>query len=252
MLSKHEITATLEMLRYENLDLRTITLGINLTNCVSSSIHQLVDRIKIRISRLAGALVKTCDQIGNKYGVAVVNKRISISPIAVIGAPFTAPELVSVAKALDAVAEDVGVDFIGGYSALVEKGMATGDQALISSIPHAMAETRRVCASVNVASTRAGINMDAVLRMGKIVSETAELTADNDGIGCAKLVVFANIPQDIPFMAGAYLGIGEPDAVINVGVSGPGVVKMAVERAVKAEPGLRPGATFRGDKKNRL
>jgi len=236
MLSEREITTTLEMLRYENLDVRTVTLGINLTDCAADRIDSFIDRVRRRITTLAGPLVDTCNRIGDRYGIPIVNKRISISPAAVIGAPFSADELVLLAKALDSAAEEVGIDFIGGFSALVEKGMAAGDESLIAAIPRAMAETRRVCASVNVASTRAGINMNAVIKMGRILRETAALTADRDGIGCAKLCIFANIPQDIPFMAGAYLGIGEPDAVINVGVSGPGVVKMAVERALAQSP----------------
>jgi uncharacterized protein (UPF0210 family) len=241
MLSEHEIISTLEMLKYENLDLRTVTLGVNLTDCASDDLGRFTDNIKRRIMDLAGNLVSTCDAIAGKYGIPVVNKRISVSPMAVAGAPFTAPQFVTIAKALDTVAESVGIDFIGGFSALVEKGMARGDVALMDSIPEAMANTNRVCTSINVATTRAGINMDAVLKMGGIIREAAALTADADGLGCAKLVVFANIPQDIPFMAGAYLGIGEPDAVINVGVSGPGVVKKAVERAIAADPELDLG-----------
>jgi uncharacterized protein len=236
MLSEHEITSTLGMLRHENLDLRTVTLGINLADCASDNIERFIARIKTKIVKLAGSLVTLCDGIGDKYGIRVVNKRISISPMAVIGAPFSPAEFVRIARGLDEAAKEVGIDFIGGFSALVEKGMAAGDRALIAAIPQAMAETERVCASINVASTRAGINMDAVVRMGQIIRETAALTAHQDGIGCAKLCIFANIPQDIPFMAGAYLGIGEADAVINVGVSGPGVVKMAVERALVSNP----------------
>lgn len=236
MLAEHEIITTLEMLKYENLDLRTVTLGVNLANCASDDINRFIANIQSQISKLAGSLVETCDRIGTKYGIPVVNKRIAVSPIALVGAPFSPDELVSVAKGLDAVAREVGVDFIGGFSALVEKGMATGDRALMAALPQAMAETQRVCASINVASTRAGINMDAVLQMGRTIKAMAALTADADGIGCAKLCVFANIPQDIPFMAGAYLGIGEADAVINVGVSGPGVVKRAVERTLAADP----------------
>ncbi len=241
MLSEHEIISTLEMLKYEHLDLRTVTLGVNLTDCASDDLSRFTDNIHRRILGLAGNLVSTCETIADKYGIPVVNKRIAVSPIAVVGAPFTASQFVTIAKTLDEAAESVGIDFIGGFSALVEKGMAKGDLALIDAIPEAMANTNRVCTSINVASTRAGINMDAVLKMGKIIREAAALTADSDGLGCAKLVVFANIPQDIPFMAGAYLGIGEPDAVINVGVSGPGVVKKAVERAIAANPKMDLG-----------
>ncbi len=241
MLSEHEIISTLEMLKYENLDLRTVTLGVNLTDCASDDLGRLTDRIRRRILDLAENLVSTCDAVAGKYGIPVVNKRISVSPMAVIGAPFTSSQFVTIARTLDEAAESVGIDFIGGFSALVEKGMARGDLALMESIPEAMANTNRVCTSINVASTRAGINMDAVLKMGSIIRKAAALTADADGLGCAKLVVFANIPQDVPFMAGAYLGIGEPDAVINVGVSGPGVVKKAVERAIEANPQLDLG-----------
>jgi len=225
MLTDREILSTLEMLESENLDVRTVTLGINLLDCASHDVEKLKNRIQTRIAHFAEKLVYVCDRIGQKYGIPVVNKRIAVSPIAVVGAAMSSSQLVDVAKTLDAVAEQVNVDFIGGFSALVEKGIARGDRALIEAIPHALTATDRVCASVNVASTRAGINMDAVLFMGKAIKQAAELTSDKDGLACAKLCVFANIPQDIPFMAGAYLGIGEADAVINVGVSGPGVVK---------------------------
>ncbi len=236
MLSDQEILSVLEMLQNENLDLRTITLGISLLDCSSDDIGRFQNAIYDRITTVAGRLVQICDRIGEKYGIPVVNKRISVSPMAVAGAPFKPEQLVSAAQTLDQAAQDVGVDFIGGFSALVEKGMARGDLALINAIPHALAETERVCASVNVASTRAGINMDAVVLMGRKIKEAAELTADKDGLACAKLCVFSNIPQDVPFMAGAYLGIGESDAVINVGVSGPGVVKKAIDRALASEP----------------
>lgn len=241
MLSEGEIISTMEMLRYENLDLRTVTIGINLLDCVSDDLKRFIRNIQQKIKAQAGTLVEVSDRIGDKYGIPVANKRISVSPIAVAGAPFSPDQLVEVAVALDNAAVAVGIDFIGGFSALVEKGIAKGDASLIQAIPRALAETGRVCASVNVASTRAGINMDAVLLMGHRIKETAELTAHLDGLGAAKLVVFANIPQDIPFMAGAYLGIGEPDVVINVGVSGPGVVKMAIERAFASNPKLDLG-----------
>lgn len=236
MLSEREVISTLEMVKDENLDLRTVTIGINLLDCVSDDLTRFIANMQNRIERLAGTLVETCDRVGGKYGIPVENKRISISPIAVAGAPFDSEQMVQIAGALDQSAAAVGVDFIGGFSALVEKGMAAGDRALIGAIPQAMAETKRICASVNVASTRAGINMDAVVKMGHVIKESAELTAGADGLGAAKLVVFANIPQDIPFMAGAYLGIGEADSVINVGVSGPGVVKRAIDRALELEP----------------
>jgi len=241
MLTQREILSTLEMLKNEHLDVRTVTLGVNLLDCASHDLAKLKKRIQTRISHFAGNLVKTCNHIGEKYGIPVVNKRIAVSPIAVVGAAMSSSQLVDVARVLDEVAAEVDVDFIGGFTALVEKGIARGDMALIEAIPQALAETDRVCASVNVASTKAGINMDAVLLMGKAIKKAAHLSAKKDGIACAKLCVFANIPQDIPFMAGAYLGIGEGDAVINVGVSGPGVVKNAVDRALEAQPGLDLG-----------
>ena len=241
MLTQREILSTLEMLKNENLDVRTVTLGVNLLDCASQDLEELKDKIHTRISHLARNLVSACDQIGQKYGIPVVNKRIAVSPIAVVGASMSSSQLVDVARVLDAVAAEVDVDFIGGFTALVEKGIARGDRALIEALPHALANTERVCASVNVASTKAGINMDAILLMGKAIKEAAHLTAKADGIACAKLCVFANIPQDIPFMAGAYLGIGEADAVINVGVSGPGVVKNAIDRAFESDSELDLG-----------
>ena len=241
MLTEREIISTLEMLENEHLDVRTVTLGISLIDCAGHNPETFKNNIYRKITQTAKKLVQTCDEIGEKFGIPVVNKRIAISPVAIIGAAFSSSELVRVAHTLDRAAADVGVDFIGGFSALVEKGVARGDKALIESIPHALAETQRVCASVNVASTKAGINMDAVYMMGKTIKEAASLSADRDGIACAKLCVFANIPQDIPFMAGAYMGIGEPDAVINVGVSGPGVVKKAIDRALEADSTLDLG-----------
>ncbi|MBW2603477.1 MAG: PFL family protein [Deltaproteobacteria bacterium] len=241
MLTDREIISTLEMLQNEHLDVRTVTLGVNLLDCAGNDLKTLKDNIMKRITTLAKNLVRVCDQVGDKYGIPVVNKRIAVSPIAVVGAPFSTSQLIEIAKLLDKAAEEVDVDFIGGFTALVEKGMARGDRTLIRAIPQALAETERVCASVNVASTSAGINMDAVLRMGRTIKEAADLSAQKDGIACTKLCVFANIPQDIPFMAGAYLGIGEPDAVINVGVSGPGVVKKAIDRALKSEDNIDLG-----------
>lgn len=241
MLTQREILSTLEMVKNENLDVRTVTLGINLLDCASHDLEKLKNKIHTRISHFAGNLVDACNKVGEKYGIPVVNKRISVSPIAAVGAAMSSSQLVDIARVMDDVAAEVDVDFIGGFTALVEKGIARGDMALIESIPQALTETERVCASVNVASTKAGINMDAVLLMGRAIKRAAHLTAEKDGIACAKLCVFANIPQDIPFMAGAYLGIGEADAVINVGVSGPGVVKNAVDRALEADPGLNLG-----------
>ncbi|MGD9332984.1 MAG: PFL family protein [Desulfobacterales bacterium] len=237
MLTSREILSTLEMLQSEHLDLRTVTLGINLMDCVSDDPDKLCQQIRHKIKTLAHHLVPTCNRVGDKYGIPVVNKRISVSPIAIVAAPFDTPQMVDVAQTLNAVAAEVEVDFIGGFSALVEKGLARGDRTLMEAIPDALAQTERVCASVNVASTRAGINMDAVLLMGEVIKAAAAKTAAQDGLAAAKLCVFANIPQDIPFMAGAYLGIGEPDAVINVGVSGPGVVRKAIDRALAQNPG---------------
>jgi len=241
MFTESEILSVLEMLKNENLDVRAVTMGINLLDCASDDIGRFTNNIYSRITTAARDLVRVCDEVGDKYGIPVVNKRISISPIAVAGAPFDALEMLQIAQTLNDAAISAKVDFVGGFSALVEKGMARGDRALIEAIPEALTRTQRVCASVNVASTRAGINMDAVLLMGKTIKEAARLTADRDGLACAKMCVFANIPQDIPFMAGAYLGVGEADAVINVGVSGPGVVRKAIDRAVNATPDLNLG-----------
>ncbi len=241
MFSQTEILSVLEMLRNENLDLRTVTLGLSLFDCASDDLKRFTTKIYDRITRSAQRLVSICDAVGEKYGIPVVNKRISVSPIAVVAAPFGPDEMVTVAKTLDRAVQAVNVDFLGGFSALVEKGMASGDRALIDALPEALTQTQHICASINVASTRAGINMDAVLRMGRRIKKAAELTADRDGLACAKLCVFANIPQDVPFMAGAYLGIGEADAVINVGVSGPGVVRKAIDRMLVSRPDMDLG-----------
>ena len=241
MLTDREVLTTLEMLRSENLDVRTVTLGISLLDCAGHDVAQFNGEVHDKIRGLAQNLVQVCDEVGDKYGIPVVNKRIAVSPIAVAGAAFSASELVKVAETLDQTAAEANVDFIGGFSALVEKGFAKGDFALIEAIPDALSKTERVCASINVASTPAGINMDAVYLMGQTIKTAAGRTADADGLGCAKLGVFANIPQDIPFMAGAYLGVGEPGSVINVGVSGPGVVRKAIDRARTADPSLTLG-----------
>jgi len=241
MLSESELISTVEMLKYEHLDVRTVTLGINLFDCASHELDTFKANLHKKITRLAGPLVATCNAIGDKYGIEVVNKRISISPIGVVAAPFNSDQMVEIAKTLNDIAVEVGVDFIGGFSALVEKGIANGDRALIEAIPEALTQTDRICASVNVGSTRAGINMDAILLMAQAIKRGAELTADKDGLAVAKLCVFCNIPQDVPFMAGAYLGTGEADAVINVGVSGPGVVKRAIDRAIEANPAMGLG-----------
>ncbi|MDR1045691.1 MAG: PFL family protein [Candidatus Adiutrix sp.] len=236
MLTDREVVSTLEMLKNEHLDVRAITLGLSLMDCVSDDLGRLTAKILNKITHYAENLVKTCDRVGEKYGIPVVNKRIAVSPMSALAGPFSPEQMVRAAMVLDRAGREVGVDFVGGFSALVEKGFSKGDLALIKSIPQALAETGRVCSSVNVASSRDGINMDAVGLMGRIVKETARLTAGQEGLGCAKLVTFANIPPDMPFMAGAYLGLGEPDAVINVGVSGPGVVKKAVDRIMAETP----------------
>lgn len=234
MLSEREVINTLNMLRNEHLDVRTVTLGVSLFDCVSHDIDLFTGNVKAKLHRYASQLVNVCNEVGDKYGIPVVNKRISVSPIAVVGAPFGPDGMVRVCQALDEAAKEAGVDFLGGFSALVEKGFANGDRALIEALPEALATTDRICSSINVASSRSGINMDAVALMGEQILKVAQATADRGGLGCAKLVVFANIPQDVPFMAGAYLGVGEPDVVINVGVSGPGVVKKAIDRAMAA------------------
>jgi len=241
MFDDHEIISTIEMVKNENLDVRAVTMGINLFDCISHDLDIFKKNIRKKIIGLAENLVKTCDMVGEKYGIKVVNKRISISPISLVGACFSSDQMVEIAHELNAIARQVNIDFIGGFSALVEKGIAPGDQALIDALPMALAQTQRVCASVNVATTRAGINMDAVLEVSKAIKKAAELTANDDGLACAKLCIFSNIPQDMPFMAGAYLGVGVSDAVINVGVSGPGVVKRAIERNLEGHPGLNLG-----------
>ncbi len=241
MITEREVISTLEMLKSEHLDVRTVTMGISLFDCASQDLQQFKDSVRAKIYRLARDLVRVCDEVGLRYGIPIVNKRIAVSPIAVAACAHSAHHMVEVAKALDEGAKETGVDFIGGFGALVEKGFTWGDRALIEAIPESLAATERVCASVNVASTSAGINMDAVYMMGKTIKRASELTRDADGVACAKLCVFANIPQDVPFMAGAYLGVGEPDSVINVGVSGPGVVKKAIDRARASNPNLDLG-----------
>ena len=235
MLTDREVLSTINMLRSEHLDVRTVTMGINLFDCVSSDFDSFAYKVRAKISRYASKLVETCDLVGDRYGIPVVNKRISVSPIGTVGAAFSRDEMVAACRVLDEAAKEVGVDFIGGFGALVEKGMTPGEKNLIDALPEALATTDRICSSINVGSTKAGINMDAVRLMGERILDVAHATKDRDAIGCAKLVVFCNIPQDVPFMAGAYLGVGEPDVVIDVGVSGPGVVKKALDRAVKAK-----------------
>lgn len=236
MLTEREVLSTLNMLRNEHLDVRTVTLGISLFDCASHDFDVFAYRVRAKIARYADRLVSVCNEVGSRYGIPVVNKRISVSPIGVVGASFTREQMVKACQVLDESAKNAGVDFLGGFGALVEKGMTPGERNLLDALPEALATTDRICSSINVASSRAGINMDAVALMGQRILDVAEATRDRDGIGCAKLVVFANIPQDVPFMAGAYLGVGEPDVVINVGVSGPGVVKKAIDRAMKNGP----------------
>ena len=231
MINSHDILETINMIDNENLDVRTITMGISLLDCIDPDIDRACDKIYDKICRYAGNLVRTGEDISKEYGIPIIHKRISVTPIAMIAAACQTKNPVRFAKVLDRAASAVGVNFIGGYSALVHKGFGPGDYALIESIPEALSTTECVCSSVNVGPTKSGINMDAVAKMGHIVRETAERTADRDCIGAAKLVVFCNAPEDNPFMAGAFLGPGEPDCVINVGVSGPGVVRAALEKA---------------------
>ena len=220
------------MIEQENLDVRTITMGINLLDCADSNLEVLCQNIYNKITGLAKNLVQTGEDISKEFGIPIVNKRISITPIALVGgtACKTPDDYVQIAKTLDKAAGELGVNFIGGYSAIVSKGMSRSDELLIRSIPKALACTERICSSINVGSTKTGINMDAVKLMGEIIKETAEMTQERDSLGCAKLVVLCNAPDDNPFMAGAFHGVSEPDAVINVGVSGPGVVKYALEQ----------------------
>ncbi len=235
--SPQEILETIRMVQMEKLDIRTITLGVSLRGCAHPELQVSAQRAYDRICRAAGRLVAVGEEIEHEYGIPIVNTRISVTPVALVAESSGADDYILFAEALDRAAKEVGVNFLGGFSALVHKGMTAGDRALIGSIPQALAVTERVCASVNVGTTKAGINMDAVARMGEIVCESARLTADRDGIGCAKLVVFCNAVDDNPFMAGAFHGIGEPDCVVNVGVSGPGVVLRAVEKEPQADFG---------------
>ncbi len=235
MLNINDIMETISMISEENLDIRTITMGISLLDCADSDIKRSCDKVYDKITRLAGNLVKTGEDIEREYGIPIINKRISVTPIAMLAANSGNPVLY--AKALQRAADATGVNFIGGYSALVHKGFSAGDEALIRSIPEALAETENICSSVNIGSTKSGINMDAVKLMGQVVRKTAEITADRDCIGCAKLVVFCNAVEDNPFMAGAFHGVGEPDCVVHVGVSGPGVVQAALKKCPNGDLG---------------
>ena len=235
MLNQKDILQTRDMIDKRHLDIRTITMGISLLDCMDNDVDTCARKIYDKICRRAEHLVQTGQDIEWEFGIPIVNKRISVTPMALVGSACRSDSLVPLAVAMDRAAKEVGVNFIGGFSALVQKGFTEADKKLIRSIPEAMAATERVCASVNVGSTKAGINMDAVAEMGRIIKKTAELTADNDGLGCAKLVVFANAVEDNPFMAGAFHGVGEPECVLNVGVSGPGVVYHALQ-SVKGQP----------------
>ena len=231
MINILEVTETNQMIEQENLDVRTITMGINLLDCADSDLNNCCKKIYNKITTYAKNLVKTGNDIASEFGIPIVNKRISITPISLVGASCckTPADYVTIARTLDRAAKAVGINFMGGYSAIVSKGMTSSDEMLIRSIPQALAETDLICSSVNVGSTKTGIDMDAVRLMGDIIKETAELTKDRDSIGCAKLVVLCNAPDDNPFMAGAFHGVSEADAIINVGVSGPGVVKHALQ-----------------------
>ncbi|MBR2349681.1 MAG: PFL family protein [Clostridia bacterium] len=233
MINSHEIIETVKMIGEHHLDVRTITMGLNLLDCVSPSGKETATRVYEKIVRNAGNLVATGDRIGSMYGIPIVNKRVSVTPISLVGASSGA--YLEIAKALDKAAKEIGIDFIGGYSALVQKGATDKENAFLDTIPEALTITDKVCSSVNVASTRAGINMDVVAKVGKLIKEAAYLTRDRESIACAKFVAFANAVEDNPFMAGAFHGVGEADKVINVGVSGPGVVKTALEKIPDAD-----------------
>ena len=232
MINLFEVKETNEMIEKENLDVRTITLGISLMDCIDSNLDKLNRKIYDKITTTARNLVSVGEEIEGEFGIPIVNKRISVTPIALVGAAAcrTPEDFVTIAQTLDRAAKEVGVNFLGGYSALVSKGMTTADELLIRSIPQALAVTDFVCSSINLGSTKTGINMDAVKLMGEIIKKTAEASKENNCLGCAKLVVFCNAPDDNPFMAGAFHGVTEADAIINVGVSGPGVVKHALEK----------------------
>ena len=239
MINIYEVNETNAMIEKENLDVRTITMGINLLDCSDTDLEVVKEKIYTKITTRAKDLVKTGQEIEKEFGIPIVNKRISITPIALVGqsACKTPDDYVEIAKVLDKAAHEVGVNFIGGYSAIVSKGMTKSDELLIRSIPKALAETELICSSVNVGSTKTGINMDAVRLLGDIIKEAAELTKDNDSLGCAKFVALCNAPDDNPFMAGAFHGVSEADAIINVGVSGPGVVKYALQNLKDADFG---------------
>lgn len=228
MIEENNILETINMIKLYNLDIRTVTLALSLRDCISEDVDRVCENIYNKIKKYSKNLVSYADELADEYSIPIINKRISVTPICLIGESCKNPDYVKIAKTLDAAAKDVGVNFVGGFSALVEKGITKGDELLMESIPQALSQTQRICSSVNVASSKAGINMDAVLKMAKIIKESAQLTKDQDCIGAAKLVVFCNVPGDNPFMAGAFCGIGEPEAALNVGVSGPGAVRAAI------------------------
>ena len=238
MISPFEVIETIKMIQEEKLDIRTITMGISLLDCCDPNAGEACRKIYDKITGLASDLVRVGEDIEREYGIPIINKRISVTPIALVAGSSGEEDYVMFARAMDKAADEVGVNFIGGFSALVHKGYTTGDRRLIYSIPEALSTTGKVCSSVNVATTKAGINMDAVREMGLIIKEAARLTAAQGGLACAKLVVFANVPEDNPFMAGAFHGIGEPECVINVGVSGPGAIKSALEEVKGADFGV--------------
>lgn len=223
-----EILETIRMTEVEHFDIRTVTMGINLKDCASDSLKKLKHNIYEKITRTAAEHVKTAEMIESQYGISIANKRVSITPLSLVADGYQPEDIVEIAHTLDKAADVLGIDYLGGYSALVQKGFSKGDLALIKSIPEALSTTKHICSSINVATTKAGINMDAVKLMGEVIKETAEKTAGQEGIGCAKLVVFANAPEDNPFIAGAFHGVSEPDIVVNVGISGPGVILRAV------------------------
>jgi uncharacterized protein (UPF0210 family) len=231
-----DVLATLGMVRQHKLDVRTVTMGVDLQSCASPNLQDLCTRVRDRLLKFAGRLAAVCREVEGRYGIPIVNRRLAVSPIASVAAAHTAEGYVELARTLDAVAAEVEVDLVGGFTALVQKGWTEGDRRLIATLPEVLSTTKRVCSSVNVGTTAAGINMDAILAIGHVLKDAAERTRAHDGFGCAKLVVFANAPSDNPFMAGAFHGVGEPDCVINIGVSGPGVVKAAVEDLMAHAP----------------
>ena len=233
MINEQNILETINMIKLYNLDIRTVTLALSLRDCISEDIDKLCDNIYNKIKKYAKNLVTYADELADEYSIPIINKRIAVTPISFIGEACKKPDYVRIAQVLDKAAKEVGVNFVGGFSALVEKGCTKGDNLLIESIPEALATTERVCSSINLASSKAGINMDAVLKMSEIIKKSAELTKDEDGLGAAKFVCFCNSVSDNPFMAGAYCGFGEPECALNVGVSGPGVVKAAIQNLGK-------------------